>query len=201
MPGFDELQRDVEDAAEDEGEQGAHEGEDELAARGLGLLLDLGDAAEELELDAAHRQLVAQGGDGVGELVDEHGGVEGDREEERDQVAGAAEFRQDAVELSAEDPCDQRRDDEPAGCDVHGHAEGAPHQEAASRVCRASRFALVRSGAGVLAPCAGLRAPAVAALVHGVPSVGGFCHDHAVCELCRRWYADGCQWRAVGSAT
>ena len=55
VPGSTACMAEVEDPGEDQGEQGADEGEDELPAGGLGLLLDLGDAAEELELDAAHR--------------------------------------------------------------------------------------------------------------------------------------------------
>ena len=77
-------------------------------------------------------QLEAQGGDGVGEFVDQDGGVEGDREEEGDEVADGAEFGQDAVELAAEHPGDEGGDEEPAGRDVDGHAEGAAHQEAAA---------------------------------------------------------------------
>ena len=118
--GFHGLHGDVEEACEDEGEEGADEGEDEFAAGGLGFLLDLGDAAEELELDAADREFEAEGGDGVGEFVDEYGGVEGDGEEEGDEVAGRAEFGQDAVELAAEDPGDEGGDKEPAGCYVDG---------------------------------------------------------------------------------
>lgn len=150
--GLDGQQGDVEDAREDQGEQGAHEGQDELAARGLGFLLDLRDAAEELELDAAHRQFVAQGGDGVGEFVDEYGGVEGDREEQGDEVAEGAEFGQDAVELAAEDPGDQGGDEEPAGRDVHGYAEGAAHEDAAAGLLGAPG----RFGSGVRV-CVGAR--------------------------------------------
>ncbi len=184
---LDELQGDEEESAQHEREQGAHEGEDELTPRGLGLLLDLRDTAEELELDPADRQLVAQGDDGVGELVDEHGGVEGDREEEGHQVARGAEPRQHAVELAPEHPGDQGGDDEPAGRHVDGYAEGAAHEDAAAGVLGAVRSALVRPGAGVAAPRAGLRAPAVAALVHVVPSVGGARRTSAVRELCGRW--------------
>ena len=134
--GLDGLDGEVEDAGQDEGEQGADEGEHELAARGLGLLLDLGDAAEELELDAADGEFEAEGGDGVGEFVDEDGGVEGDREEEGDEVAGGAEFGQDAVELAAEDPGDEGGDEEPAGGDVDGYAEGTAHEDAAAGLFR-----------------------------------------------------------------
>ena len=77
-------------------------------------------------------QFEAERGDGVGEFVDEDGGVEGDREEERDEVAGGAELGQHAVELAAEDPGDEGGDEEPAGGDVDGHAEGAAHQDAAA---------------------------------------------------------------------
>ncbi len=130
--GLDQLHADVEDPGEDEGEQRADEGEDEFPAGGLGLLLDLRDAAEELQLDAAYGQLEAQGGDGVGQLVDEHRGVEGDGEEEGDEVAGGAELGQHPLQLAAEDPGDEGGDEEPAGGDVDGHAEGAAHQDAAA---------------------------------------------------------------------
>ena len=95
VPGSTSCMPPKNTAGEHQGEQRADEGEHELPAGGVGLLLDLRDAAEELELDAAHRQLEAERGDGVGEFVDEHGGVEGDGEEERDQVAGRPELGQD----------------------------------------------------------------------------------------------------------
>lgn len=126
------FEGEVEESGEDEGEQGSDEGEDEFAARCLGFLLDLGDAAEELELDAADGEFEAERGDGVGEFVDEYGGVEGDREEEGDEVAQGAEFGQDAVELAAEDPGDEGGDEEPARGDVHRYAEGAAHEDAAA---------------------------------------------------------------------
>ncbi|GAA3240801.1 hypothetical protein GCM10020256_63200 [Streptomyces thermocoprophilus] len=113
--GFDGLEGEVEEAGEDQGEQGADEGEHEFAAGGLGFLLDLGDAAEELQLDAAHGEFEADRGDGVGQLVDEDGGVEGDGEEEGDEVAGGSEFGEHAVELAAEHPGDEGGDEEPAG--------------------------------------------------------------------------------------
>lgn len=168
--GLDGLHPDVEQAGQDQGEQRADEGEHELAARRLGLLLDLGDTAEELELDTAHGELEAQRGDGVGELVHQHRGVEGDREEERDEVAGGAELGQHAVELAAEDPGDEGGDQEPAGCDVDRHAERAPHEDSAARLGSTGRLAVVGRGAGTFVPRAGLRPFAVAALVHGVPS-------------------------------
>ncbi|MDF9802701.1 hypothetical protein M2436_001248 [Streptomyces sp. HB372] len=169
--GLDELHRTVEDAAQDQGQERSDEGEDELAAGRLALLLDLRDAAEELELDTADRELVAQCGDRVGQFVDEHGGVEGDGEEQGDEIAGGAQLGQHAVELAAEHPGDQRGDDEPAGGDVDGHAEGPAHEQAAARLGGAFRLAVVGIGAGGRSPCAGLRPPAVAAVVHGVPSV------------------------------
>lgn len=155
--GVDGLHAEVEGSGEEEGEEGSDEGEDEFAAGGLGFLLDLGDAAEELELDAAHGEFEAESGDGVGEFVDEYGGVEGDGEEEGDEVAGGAEVREDAVELVAEDPGDEGGDEEPAGRDVDGYAEGAAHEESAARA-----GAPVSALAGFVGVC------------HGFPSFWGF---------------------------
>ena len=83
------------------------------------------------------------------QFVDEHGGVEGDREEERDEVAGHAEFGQDAVELAAEYPGDECGDEEPAGRHVHGDSEGASHEQATAGFLAAS------GGRALLAPGAG----------------------------------------------
>ena len=168
--GLDGLHPQVEETGQDEREQRPDEGQDELAARRLGFLLDLRDPAEELELDAAHRQFEAQRGDGVGQFVDEYGGVEGDREEEGDEIAHAAELGQHPVELTAEDPGDEGRDDEPAGGDIDGHAEGTAHQNAAAGAVGASRLAAV----GVRSSRSGLRSLALTArvvLVHGFLSL------------------------------
>lgn len=171
--GVDGLHAEVEESGEGEGEEGADEGEDEFAAGGLGFLLDLGDSAEELELDAAHREFEAEGGDGVREFVDEDGGVEGDGEEEGDEVADGAEVGQDPVELVAEDPGDEGGDEEPAGRDVDGHAEGAAHEESAARV-----GAAVGALAGLVGVCHGC--PSFGA-VRRVGSVGGsHCGSRAV---------------------
>ena len=209
--GFDGCRRDVEDAGEDQREQRADEGQHEFAARGLGLLLDLGDAAEELELDPAHRELEAQGRDGVGQFVDEHGGVEGDREEEGDEVADGAELGQHAVELAAEDPGDQGGDEEPAGGDVDGHAEGPAHQDAAAGLspgrCRGRRSrARCR---GVRAPCAGRGRPlsplssTASPLRSGTPYAAvGSMYASAVSDAL--WPCTprrACQWGAIGSAS
>lgn len=146
--GLDGTEGAVEDAGEDEGEQRSDEGQHELPPWRLGLLLDLGDPAEELQLDTAHGQLEAERGHGVGELVDKDGGVEGDREEEGDEVAGGAELGQHPVELSAEHPGDQRGDQEPAGGDIDGHAERPAHEQPAAGVLGALRRTAL-GGAGV----------------------------------------------------
>lgn len=118
----------------------------------------------------------------MGQFVDEYGGVEGDREEERDQVARAAEFGEHAVELTAEDPGDEGCDDEPAGGDIDRHTEGTAHEDATARAVGAPRFA----AAGVRSPGPGPRPFALTACVvlfHGFPSLRMLRSlDHAVRE-------------------
>ena len=116
------------DRAECQGKRRARAGHDELAAGGRCLPLDLRDAAERVEQDAAHRQAEAPGHHRVGQLVHEHGDVEQDHEGGGDHVPRVAAQR--GGQVVGVDDDEDAGDDEPVRRHVHGDAERPRHDEA-----------------------------------------------------------------------
>lgn len=112
------------ETGEDEGEQGAAEGDPELLAGLFSFPVDFGHSAQQVEGDAAYGESVVAGCDAVGEFVDEHGHVQQHGEEERYQVGGGAEV-QDAVDDRLVEEGEQHRDHHPGRGDVDRDAPWA----------------------------------------------------------------------------
>jgi hypothetical protein len=106
-------------------------GDPGLAAGRLGRPLDLGDAAEQVQADPAHRQAGLQGHDRVAELVDQDGQVEQQREGQRHRVPPVPDAGHGVLDPRRESPGDQAGHEEPGGGHVDRHPERPGDDDAA----------------------------------------------------------------------
>ena len=144
------------------GDRGAGGG-DEASRPGSWTPFDLGDAAEEVQPDRRDRQPGLRG-QGVAELVDQHGGVEQDREGEGDRVAQSP-MPGTSSGPRREQQGDQAGDQEPGGRHVDRDAERPGHDDAAVAHAPASGSLHAASR------CPGAAASVPVAAESGSPSV------------------------------
>ena len=123
---------------QDQGEQGARRRDQELTPGRGWLLLDLGEAAQRVEQDPAHRQPEAPGDQGVAQLVDQDGDPQQHHEGGGHHVPDPARASQRRAVPVQED--EQASDQEPVRRDVHGYPEGPRDPHSGARPLRRGPF-------------------------------------------------------------
>ena len=130
--GGQDRQRDRGDADRERGQRADHR-DAELAAGGVRLAVDLGDAAEEVQRDGPDRQAVVLGHQRVRGLVQQHREVEQHREREAGDVLPGAETGLDLLDGRGQHHRDDRRDEQPRGPHQDVHAADLADPEGAGR--------------------------------------------------------------------